>query len=99
MKRFFDAVSLALALALIVFAVWAWPLLPDQIPAHFGIDGRPDAWSERSIMSWFLLPIFAVLLVILTVGVRALLSRKPQWVSLPGGDKTNGTGSPPNKRI
>lgn len=39
----------ALVMTLVVFAV-AWPSLPDRVPQHFGLTGRPDAWGGRRIM-------------------------------------------------
>ncbi|HEY9701253.1 MAG TPA: DUF1648 domain-containing protein [Allocoleopsis sp.] len=35
-----------------------WPALPDIIPVHFGITGRPDNWGNKSseghLETWFL---------------------------------------------
>jgi uncharacterized membrane protein len=61
-KRFFDGLNILLILAMLGFALWAWPRLPGRIPAHFGIDGRPDAWTGKGISSWFALPGVAVFL-------------------------------------
>ncbi len=83
MKRFSDSVNVGLMVALVWFAVWVWPDLPERIPTHFGIDGQPDAWSERSFWSWFLLPIIAVTLALSMYWVRWVLPRRPGWVSFP----------------
>jgi uncharacterized membrane protein len=82
-KRFFDSVNVGLMTAMAWFSVWAWPRLPDRIPTHFGIDGRPDAWSEPSFRSWFLLPIIALTLVLGMYWFRAATPRHPNWVNLP----------------
>jgi uncharacterized membrane protein len=37
------------------YAFYQWPNLPDSIPTHFGIDGKPDAWGRRE--SIFMLPL------------------------------------------
>lgn len=37
------------------YAFYLWPDLPDRIPTHFGIDGKPDAWGKKE--SIFLLPV------------------------------------------
>lgn len=29
------------------FAAWAFPQLPEQIPTHWGLGGRPDGWGDR----------------------------------------------------
>jgi uncharacterized membrane protein len=83
LKRFFDGLSLLLLLAMVGFAVWAWPRLPDRIPVHFGIDGRPDGWADRSLASWFLLPGIAILLTALMGAFRVLMGRYPRMVNLP----------------
>ena len=64
MKRFFDTVNIVLLLCMIGAALAVWPDLPDRIPVHFGIDGRPDGWAEKSLTSWFLLPGVAVALTV-----------------------------------
>ncbi|UBH24766.1 DUF1648 domain-containing protein [Micrococcus porci] len=38
----------AVSAGLLVWAIVALPGLPDRVPVHWGIDGRPDAWEEKS---------------------------------------------------
>jgi len=83
MRVFFDGVNRLLALGLVAFALWAWPRLPERIPTHFGLDGTADAWSPRTLGSWFEVPAIALVLVVGMGGVRWLLPRKPGWVNLP----------------
>jgi uncharacterized membrane protein len=53
------AVAEAFAIGPLVFAwtvtIAMWPDLPERVPTHFGLDGRPDAWGGKGI-SW-LMPI------------------------------------------
>lgn len=37
-----------LGLGVLGWTVTALPGLPDQVPTHWGLDGRPDAWAEKS---------------------------------------------------
>ncbi|MGC6486354.1 MAG: DUF1648 domain-containing protein [Planctomycetota bacterium] len=60
--------------ALWTLAVTAWPDLPAQVPTHFDVGGRPDAWSAPGFWSWFLLPTLATGMVLL-MGVGL-----PRWV-------------------
>ena len=92
MKRFFDGLNSLLLLGMVSFALWAWPRLPNRIPVHFGIDGQPDGWAERSLASWFLLPGIAILLTLLMGAFRLLFHRYPRLVNLP--DRTRLTDLP-----
>lgn len=38
-----------------------WPLMPDPMPIHWGIDGRPDGFAPRAV-GLLLLPLVALLL-------------------------------------
>ena len=38
----------ALCLALLGWALVALPGLPERVPTHWGVDGRPDAWEDAS---------------------------------------------------
>jgi hypothetical protein len=41
--------------------VWqSYPDLPDQVPIHFNLTGRPDQWGSRSLI--WLLPVLGVVL-------------------------------------
>ena len=62
---------------------YAWshyPLLPERIPVHFGLDGRPDGWAPRSAASVMFLPfltlamgiVFGVLTYFVAHAKRAL---------------------------
>ena len=83
MKRFFDRANAVLASWMVALALWAWPRLPDRIPTHFGIDGHADAWSDKGLVSWFLLPAVALALLLLMYWIRSVLPRRPGWVNLP----------------
>ncbi|MBD4578554.1 DUF1648 domain-containing protein, partial [Xanthomonas citri pv. citri] len=37
-----------LCLALLGWALVALPGLPERVPTHWGVDGRPDAWEDTS---------------------------------------------------
>ena len=43
--------SLAIVCAMGIAGAWAWAQLPDgaEVPIHWGIDGNPDDWADKSI--------------------------------------------------
>ncbi|MEQ9570373.1 MAG: DUF1648 domain-containing protein, partial [Longimicrobiales bacterium] len=77
MRRALDTLNAGLALAIVAYAVWAWPRLPERIPAHFGADGTPDRWTETTVGSWFLLPAIGLASWGLIVGLREWMVRRP----------------------
>lgn len=89
-------VNVALLAVLVGGALWAWPGLPERIPLHFGIDGTPDRWGGRSAAAWFAVPAIAVGMWALLQGSTAWLSRRPEWVNLPGGRRLSDL--PPSAR-
>ena len=75
--------NLALVAALLAVSIWAYPQLPDRIPTHFGAGGDPDAWSDRTVAAWFLLPGVSVFVTLLLLFVGELVGRRPQYVNMP----------------
>lgn len=45
--RIGHAVSAALVVATFVHVAVSWGTMPDSIPAHYGLDGTPDAWGGK----------------------------------------------------
>ncbi|MEL6614905.1 MAG: DUF1648 domain-containing protein [Bacteroidota bacterium] len=77
-----------LALATLAWAVWAYAALPERIPLHFGIDGTPDRWGDRSLAGWLLLPLVGIGMAALMDGVGQWALRNPekQTINLPQSD-------------
>ncbi|PSB03347.1 DUF1648 domain-containing protein [Merismopedia glauca] len=48
-----DLVGIIGLIVSLVIAVSAWSGLPDIIPVHFGLDGRPNGWGNKSIFWMF----------------------------------------------
>lgn len=72
--RWVSWVPVAFAAGLLVVS---YPSLPDLVPTHFGLDGRPDAWGPKSDTVW--------LLAALTIPIVAIhvLSRYPRSFNYP----------------
>jgi hypothetical protein len=57
-----------------------WPRLPERIPRHFGATGMPTAWEETSLLSWFGLPLVAIVTALFVYGVgRWAMSDPAHW--------------------
>ena len=79
----------SLALALVAWAAWVWPTLPEQIPLHFGIDGEPDRWGERSVWDWFALPALGLAMAATMDGLGRWAVGNPEkrTINLPQSDE------------
>ena len=76
-----------LALGLVVGAAWVWPDVPAHVPTHFGPDGAPDAWAERSLLRWLELPLVGLSLAAVMEGVAQLIQRPgAPGLNLPNKD-------------
>ncbi len=51
---------LVLIAVMIAAGAWAYPSLPARIPTHWGIGGRADGWSAKSVLSVFMGPLAAI---------------------------------------
>lgn len=68
-------VGLALAVGSVLRV---WGELPERVPIHFGLSGRPDAWSSRG--SVLALPVLSVVLYAALTLVQRLPGR---WYNYP----------------
>lgn len=85
MRKVVEAVNAILVLGVVGYAVWAWPRLPAEIPAHFGIDGQADRWAATTPIEWFMLPAIAVLCWAGMMAVGRFAIARPHRINLPGG--------------
>lgn len=72
-----------LAATLIGFSIAVYPGLPEQIPTHFNARGEADAWSDKSLLAWLLLPLIGVGSVVLIYVLGAYAPRRPGIVNVP----------------
>lgn len=88
---------LSLAAVWIVAAV-IWPKLPERIPVHFGLDGAPDRFGDKSVGNWYGLPAVVTAFALFFFGIERLVlllarrrpgsvnvPRKKEFVALPEG--------------
>jgi uncharacterized membrane protein len=79
--------NIVLMLLMIGGSLAVWDSLPERMPLHFGIDGRPDSWGAKSILSWFMLPGIATGLTFLMYGIAAMIIRRPDFINMPDQKK------------
>lgn len=80
-------INLLLLAAVVGGSVWAWPHLPERIPAHLGPGGEVTRWTGRTAGSWFLLPLLTLGIVALNYGIAAALPGRPHLINLPGKEQ------------
>jgi len=76
-----ELIAVAALLTMFVALASSWSSLPERVPRHFGITGKPDAWGGTATL--YALPAIGVVLYILLTVVRAI----PGSANLPGIDR------------
>lgn len=66
LRRPLEIIALVAAILPLLIVLRAWDTLPEQIPAHFGITGRPDRWGGRW-QAWLLPVVSLAVYVFLSV--------------------------------
>ena len=87
MRNSLEWLNLGAATALVVMSLVLWPDVPERIPTHFGIDGRPDAWSERSFLAWMAMPMIAAVSAFGFRWFGGWIARNPKGMNFPGIEK------------
>lgn len=64
-------------------SLWVYPALPEQIPRHFGVYGRADAYWATTVLRWMLLPTIAVMTGGIVYGSAWLIGHAPDAVNVP----------------
>jgi uncharacterized membrane protein len=77
----------ALLLGLIGLSLYVYPELPARIPLHFGADGTPDRWGERTLLSWMILPLVGAGTALLMYVIGLFIPGRPQSFNFPDRDK------------
>lgn len=92
-------VNLLLVVALLGGCLFAWPNLPESIPTHFDLVGNPDGWSDKSVWSWFIPPIIALLILVMLYGLAWIIPKVPALLSIPDKDRILSLGDDERKPV
>jgi uncharacterized membrane protein len=82
---YWELLPLALIGATIAYLAFTYSAAPDPIPTHFDINGAPNAWSPKSIGSYFAI-VFVQLFVWALVTILTVFAVRAK--SLPGREET-----------
>ena len=98
MKRIYDLANLALLVMLGLTVKAAYPRLPERIPMHFDIAGRPDRWSGREgLIVLVVIPIVMTGVVYLLIRLVPRFGANPRYLNIPR--KAEFLRLPPEKRV
>ena len=64
------AMALAALVSNFVMVGMRWATLPDQVPRHFGLSGRPDAWGGKRIIWTY--PVMSLAMFLVVGGVYVM---------------------------
>ncbi len=69
---------LLLIILIIILSIYWYPLLPERIASHWGINGEVNGYSSKFFMSWFL-PLLAVGIYLLFLALPYLDPKKASY--------------------
>ncbi|KPL60382.1 DUF1648 domain-containing protein [Rossellomorea vietnamensis] len=65
-------VPMVITIGLVVFTLLNYASLPDQIPTHWGPDGKPDAFTGKTYLAALTLPIVLLVMNAMFLGINEL---------------------------
>jgi uncharacterized membrane protein len=68
-------VSVVLGLAGVCVSLWYWSMVPESMPVHWNMEGRPDRFFPKAI-GLFLFPVLSALMPLLMFGLLRFDPRK-----------------------
>ncbi|HEX6693345.1 MAG TPA: DUF1648 domain-containing protein [Longimicrobiales bacterium] len=82
MSRFLTIFNVLLAVALVGLCALWYSGMPDRIPIHFDLAGRPDGWGSRA--SFIVLPLIGLLVAGSMAAIGRAAVRNPGLMNIPG---------------
>lgn len=61
---------IVITVGVIVYTIFQYELLPDQIPTHWGINGKADAFTEKTPLSVILMPLTFLVMQFMFLGIQ-----------------------------
>lgn len=79
--------SWGMLLAMVALAAVTYGGLPDQIPTHLDLNGVADRTARKSLVTWFLLPGSAFLVLALIDFLGSRLPSQPDLLNIPDKER------------
>lgn len=78
MEKLFKLLVIPVVMVPLAYLALIWSHLPDQVPVHFGIDGRPDRIGDKNelLISVFVLTVISFLTWLALVNIHRLDPKK-----------------------
>jgi uncharacterized membrane protein len=76
-ERLLEGVCVAGVISFFGLIAWKYPQLPASVPQHFGPNGQPDAWGDKSAI------LVLCLIVIFLYAMLTMLSKNPHVFNYP----------------
>lgn len=69
LHKIFNLISLFLIIVTGIYIGIEYPSLPEEIPMHYGLNGEPDRWGNKSEI-WLIILIVCFMYVLLYYFIR-----------------------------
>ncbi|WP_407271239.1 DUF1648 domain-containing protein [Radiobacillus sp. PE A8.2] len=89
LASFVHLIPIIMTVALMALTILSFDRLPSQIPTHWGPDGQPDAFTEKSWMSVINLPILLLVMQLMFFGINVFTKRS--GIKINAGNITSST--------
>ncbi|KUG02645.1 hypothetical protein ASZ90_020013 [hydrocarbon metagenome] len=82
-----ELIPMILLLFAFTYTFEYYPLLPEQVPTHFGLTGAPDTWAAKGFWSVFVLPLVGAMVWLSMLLINYFLIIRPddpgRFINLP----------------
>ncbi len=76
-ERLLEGMCIAEVIAFFGIIAWKYPQLPASMPQHFGPNGQPDAWGDKSAV------LILCLIIVALYAMLTMLSKYPHVFNYP----------------
>lgn len=85
---FLFILSMVITVAIIVITLARYETIPDIIATHWGLDGEPDAWTEKSYITVIMLPVILLILQLVNLAIAYFVSKASVQLTAQSTDQS-----------